>query len=102
MSIAVNDWKITAKFKLHSGYGLKNLDAEYWLGRTVRVEFSSGGWIEGDVQKFSTSLNKDYEPAINFEIRVLRADGDFTGIPNYLFRPDDVVKVEAVETNQED
>ena len=97
MSIAANDWKVIAKFKLRSDYGLKSLDAGYWLGRTVRVEFSSGGWMEGDVQKFSTSLNKDYEAVISFEIRVLRAEGDFTGIPNYLFRPDDVVKVEPVE-----
>ncbi|WP_456437819.1 hypothetical protein [Desulfurobacterium sp.] len=100
MGIAANDWKITAKIKLCSDYGLKSLDAGYWLGKRVRIEFSSGGWIEGDVQKFSTSLNKDYEPAINFEIRVLRADGDFTGIPNFLFRPDDVVKVEPVEKNE--
>ena len=99
MSIAVNSWKIEASFKLNSDVGLKSLDASYWIGRTVKVEFSQGGWLEGQVKKFSTSLNNDAKLVIEFKLEVLRADGDFTGYPNYLFRPDDVVKVETVEQN---
>jgi len=93
MGLAINDWKLIAKIKLNSDYGLRNLDATYWLGRLVRVEFTSGAWLEGEVVKFNTSLNSERETVINFELKVVRADGDFSGSPNYLFRPDDVVKV---------
>jgi hypothetical protein len=93
-----NDWKITAKFKIESDTGLRTLDANYWIGRVVRVEFNSEGWIEGECKKFQVSKNNDNETIINFDLEVLRAEGDFTGRPGYLFRPDDVVKVEPVES----
>ncbi|SMO83734.1 hypothetical protein SAMN06269117_1424 [Balnearium lithotrophicum] len=97
MGIYFNDWSVTAKFKIESYEGLKSLDASYWVGNRVRVEFNSEGTIEGICKKFQVQENTELKKVVRFEIEVEEATGNFTGRPDYLFRPDDVVKIEKVE-----